>query len=129
MTSGRRRSMGVIERDDRLEADQPLRSSTLAALERRAPRGCRSTIWLSSPPPRICLSWSREVVEVEPLLAQLALELLGLLLVDRLLRLLDEGQHVAHAEDARGHAVGVEELEVLELLADAGQAHRLAGHR
>jgi hypothetical protein len=29
-----------------------------------------------------------------------------------LLGLLDEGEHVAHVEDARGHPVGVEDVEV-----------------
>ena len=37
-------------------------------------------------------------------------------LVDLTLGLLDQGHHVAHAEDALGHAVGVEALEVTELL-------------
>ena len=41
--------------------------------------------------------------------------------------LLDQGEHVAHAEDARGHPVGVEDVEVLELLAVGGEHDRLAG--
>ena len=36
----------------------------------------------------------------------------GLLLVELLLRLLDQREHVAHAEDPGGHAVGMERLEV-----------------
>ena len=58
-----------------------------------------------------------------------SLQVLGLLLVDLLLGLLDQAEHVAHAEDARGHAVGVEALEGLELLAGRGEEDRLAGHR
>ncbi len=50
----------------------------------------------------------------------------GLVLLEGLLCLLDEGQHVAHAEDAAGHAIGVEQLELVELLADRGERDRLA---
>ena len=57
-----------------------------------------------------------EVVERELLLADLLLESLRAALVDLTLGLLDQGHHVAHAEDALGHAVGVEALEVTELL-------------
>ena len=46
----------------------------------------------------------------------LAAACLGLLLLVDLLGLLDEGEHVAHAEDAAGEAVGVEQVEVVELL-------------
>ena len=42
---------------------------------------------------------------------------LGLLGVEDLLGLLDQAEHVAHAQDAAGHAVGVEDVEVLQLLA------------
>ena len=56
-----------------------------------------------------------EVVEGEVLLGEeLARHLVGLARVERLLGLLDERQHVAHVEDARGHPVGVEDLEVLD---------------
>jgi hypothetical protein len=44
------------------------------------------------------------------------------------LGLLDEREHVAHAEDARRHALGVEDVEVGELLAGGGEHDRLAGH-
>ena len=52
---------------------------------------------------------------------------LGLLGVEDLLGLLDEAQHVAHAEDAAGHPVGVEDVEVLELLAGGREQDRHAG--
>ena len=70
-----------------------------------------------------------EVLERELVRFQLLLEVERLLLVDLLLGLLDQAEHVAHAEDARGHAVGVEALEGLELLAGRGEEDRLAGHR
>ena len=57
----------------------------------------------------------------------LALELARLVLVELALGLLDQGHHVAHAEDPLGHAVGVEALELVELLARGGEQDRLAG--
>src|SRR5215208_726069 len=67
----------------------------------------------------------QEVVQVHPLLADLLLQPLGLGLVERRLRLLDEGQDVAHLENAPGHAVRVELLERVRLLADADVLDRL----
>ena len=55
--------------------------------------------------------------------------LLGLFLVEVLLGLFNEREHIAHAEDAPGHAVGVEGLDLVELLADAGELDGLAGQR
>jgi hypothetical protein len=69
-----------------------------------------------------------EVVERERALADDLLGPLPLLDVVGRLRLLDEREHVAHAEDAARHAVGVEGLEVLELLAGTGEEDRLADH-
>ena len=57
------------------------------------------------------------------------LQRLRLLSVDRLLRLLDQAEHVAHAEDARGEAVGMERLEGVDLLAGADELDRQAGDR
>ena len=67
-----------------------------------------------------------EVLERELALAQLLLGLLHLVLVEGGLGLLDEREHVAHAEDAARHAVGVERLELVELLAGTGEEDRLA---
>ncbi len=58
---------------------------------------------------------------------ELAGHLGGLLLVERLLGLLDQGEDVTHVEDARGHPVGVEGVEVFELLARGGEHDRPAG--
>ena len=74
------------------------------------------------------LELGQEVLERELVAAQLALERLRLVLVELLLGLLDEAQHVAHAEDPLGHAVGVEALELVELLARGGEEDRLARH-
>ena len=68
-----------------------------------------------------------EVLERELVLAELLLERLGLLLVVGLLDLLDQRQDVALAEDPRRHAVGVEGLERLELLAHADEEDRRPG--
>ena len=54
---------------------------------------------------------------------------LRLLLVEGLLRLLDEGEDVAEVEDAAGHPVRVERLEVVEPLAGGGEHDRPAGDR
>ena len=52
---------------------------------------------------------------------------LGLLVfLDGRLGALDQRQHVAHAEDARGHPVRVEHLERVELLARRRELDRLA---
>ena len=48
-------------------------------------------------------------------LHQLGGGLLGLIGFERPLGLLDQGQHVAHAQDATRHTVGVELLELGEL--------------
>ncbi len=56
-------------------------------------------------------------------------DLLGLallVLLEGRFDLLDERQHVAHAEDAARHAVGVERLELVELLAGTREEDRLA---
>src|SRR4051812_27309466 len=68
-----------------------------------------------------------EVIERELVAAQLALELERLVLLELLLGLLDERHDVAHAEDALRHPLGVEALELVELLAHAGEQDRLAG--
>src|SRR3954447_2955746 len=64
------------------------------------------------------------VIEGEAALAELLLELRGLLLVDMLLRSFDEGHDVAHAEDPARKPVGMEDLECIGLLAGAHELHR-----
>src|SRR5207245_4570777 len=69
-----------------------------------------------------------EVLEVEALaLLYLLGDALGALEVDLGVRLLDQRQDVAHAEDARRHPLRMERFEARELLADAGQLDRLPG--
>ena len=46
---------------------------------------------------------------------------LGLLRVEDLFGLLDQGQHIPHPEDAAGHPVGVEDVEVLQLFPGGGE--------
>src|SRR3546814_228799 len=68
------------------------------------------------------------VVEVElAALGDLLRQLLRLVLVDLLLDLLDQRQHVAHVQDAAGDAVGVEHIQPVDLLAGADELDRLAG--
>ena len=70
-----------------------------------------------------------EVVQRELALQQLFRRGPSRVGVHGLLRLVDQGQHVAHAQDAPGHAVGVERLEVVGLLARPDEVHRQARHR
>ena len=96
-----------------------LRSSTVAPCAARASSAGSLSIMRREAAHLVHLPDLRlEVLEVEAL-ARLDLlgELLRFLDVDVLLRLLDQRQHVAHAEDARGHALRMERLEAVELLA------------
>ena len=69
-----------------------------------------------------------EVVERELAFAEPLLLPGHFVLVELLLRLFDQREHVALAEDAAGHAVGMEFLERVEMLADADELDRHAGH-
>ena len=71
----------------------------------------------------------QKVVEREDARAHPRLHHRLLVLVDRRLGLLDQGEHVAHAEDPRRHPLGVELLELVELLPDRDVLDRLAGDR
>jgi hypothetical protein len=71
----------------------------------------------------------QEVFQSQRLPAHLALEIGGLLLVVDFLRLLDQGQHIAHAENALRHAIRVEGLEVVEAFADTDKLDGLAENR
>ena len=53
----------------------------------------------------------------------------GFVLVPGLLGLLDQGEDVAHVQDAGGHAVRVEDLEVVQAFAGGREHHGLAGDR
>ena len=77
----------------------------------------------------ICCSCALQVVHVELTLLEALHHPLGGLGLERLLRLLDQRDDVAHAEDAAGDPLGVELLERVELLADADEPDRLAGDR
>src|SRR5204862_3686450 len=71
----------------------------------------------------------QEVVERELALHHPALELLALVLLDSRLGLLNQAEHVAHAENPRRHPVRVEVLEQVDLLADRDELDRLARDR
>ncbi len=57
-----------------------------------------------------------EVLQRELVLLDVAGKLLGLLLIHLGLGLLDETEHVAHAQDSLGHPVGMERLQIGDLL-------------
>jgi hypothetical protein len=65
-----------------------------------------------------------EVVEGERPLHQAGRRRLGLVLLEDLLGLLDQRRQVALAEDPAGEAVGVEQVEVLDLLPRGGEGDR-----
>ena len=69
-----------------------------------------------------------EIVKAEGAVGDLDGGLAGLLLVELLLRLLDQGEDIAHVEDAGRHTIRVEDLEVLQSFAGGGEQDRLAGH-
>ena len=69
-----------------------------------------------------------EVIERELRLEELPRLLFRGLLIDVFLRALDEGEDVAHPEDPLREAVGVEDLDRVELLAGADQLDRHARH-
>src|SRR5919201_271947 len=121
--------LGRQRRDDRVEPAQvgllgvELLGSALEHLaERQHAEDLIEGTQLSHLPELIA-----EVLQRERVLAQLAQGLLGLLLIDGRLRLLDEREHVAHPEDARGHAVGMKWLQRVCLLADADVGDGPAG--
>ena len=69
-----------------------------------------------------------EVVEIETFAGlELFGERQGLFFIDALSGFFDQRQDVAHAKNARGHALGVEGFQAGELFADASKLDRLAG--
>ena len=67
-----------------------------------------------------------EILEIELIFPELGLEPTRLFLVNNVLRLFDQRQNVAHAENAAGHAVGMKLLELIDLLADSREDDRLS---
>src|SRR5665213_2796917 len=120
--------LGCHRQDDRLEAVDlalvDLHPSHLRADPRQHPE---QALHRPHTPHRVDLR--EEVLEVEVARLELLLELLGVVGVELALGLLDQRQHVAHAEDPLGHAVGVEALEGVESLPCGGEQDRLAGDR
>src|SRR6185437_13554932 len=68
-----------------------------------------------------------QVLQIEMALLHLGGDLGRLLRIDRLGRTLDQGDDVAHAENAVGDAGGMEILERIDLFAGADELDRLAG--
>ena len=127
ISSGRARSSRRHRQDDRLDAVD-LALVDLQALELLAGEaGDHPQQRGQRPHLADLLELLEEVLERELVLAQLALELLGLVVLELPLGLLDERQDVAHPEDPLRHAVGVEALELVELLARRREQDRLAG--
>src|SRR5512133_864090 len=113
--------------DDPLDAPELLLVDLVEALELVAEAGNQFHDALQRPHSAQHLVALQEVVERELALHHPALELLALVFLDRRLGLLDQAEHVAHAEDPRRHPVRVEVLELVDLLADRNELDRLAG--
>ena len=69
----------------------------------------------------------KEVIQRQLTRTKLGGGLLGLLMIQGGLGLLDEGKQVTHAQNAAGHALGVEDIEIIELLTGRGIHNGLAG--
>ena len=125
MITGVARSSGVIER---MIASIGLRSSSsiLAPLSSLGMPGHHPHQVAERAHLLDLLHLFEEVVEGELPLHQLRGGLFGLVGFEGLFGLLDQGEHVAHAEDASRHPVGVELLELGELLAGGGEGDRAA---
>ena len=74
-----------------------------------------------------CCIWPRKSVSVKssPAVTFAAIRS-ATLLIECLLRLLDEREDVTHVEDAARHPIGVEDLEFFELFAGRREHDRLA---
>ena len=68
-----------------------------------------------------------EILQREFAGTDLGRRLLGLLRIKDLLGLLNQRQHITHAEDSARHPVRVEDVEVLQFLAGGGEQNRHSG--
>lgn len=69
-----------------------------------------------------------EIIQIEPLAGlQFLREFLCFLLIDAALRLFDKAEHIAHAQNARGHSFRVEFFKTSQFLADTSEFEWLAG--
>ena len=71
----------------------------------------------------------QKILQRELPLAHFFLHAPGVVHVHRLGGALHQADDVAHAQNARGHALGVKRLEILQLFAHAGELDRLARDR
>src|SRR5277367_4469319 len=69
-----------------------------------------------------------KIFQSEIVLAQLAFQLARLLQIHRLLDALNQPQHVAHAQNARHHAIRQKRFQRIVLFAHAHELHRRARH-
>ena len=123
MIFGLARSAGVI--DWMIASIRSIsRSSKLSSCSRNCPiPGSIPMILDMEPILRTCCICSRKSSRVNsPPAASFSATLRACSCVEGLLGLLDQGEHVTHVEDARGHPIGVEDVEVVELLT-VGREH------
>src|SRR5580765_3524778 len=118
--------LGCHRPDQRLEAGQLLLLASQLLRQRFLALEERNHVHdLAERPHRAeLLELGGEILEGERLVADLLGEGLRLSLVDAGLGLFDQGEHVAHAEDALGEPVGVERLERIRLFSHADERDR-----
>jgi hypothetical protein len=71
---------------------------------------------------------NQEIIKRELAFAHFLLEPFGVFEVDRLSGAFDEADDVAHAEDARGHAFGMERFEIVEFFTDTNELDGFPGN-
>ena len=114
--------------DDRLDALQlPVVDGLLRGARHLAGAGDQLQDLADRPHLLDLAQLAAEVLQREARLHHALRDALGFLLVDGLLRALDQRQDVAHAQDALGEAIGVERLQAVGALAGADEADRQAG--
>ena len=124
-----RRSSGVIEQ--MIASTRPIcfSSGLFSASSFKLPSpGIIPRMLSSGPIRRIVFSCLRKSSSVNSFFRSFSSSSLRFVLVDRLLGLLDERQHVAHAEHPRNDPIRVKQLEILEPLAAADKRDRDADH-
>ena len=75
------------------------------------------------------LELAEHVVHIEFIFPKPASGLFHRFLILSVLGLFDQGEHIAHTQDAPCHSLGVEDLQILQLFAHAGELDGFAGDR
>ena len=128
MIFGLRRSSGVMDRTIASARSRSLSLTCSSSSRYRPAPGSMPSRFPIGPSLRTMDSCSTKSSRVKPSPeASRPASVRGLVGVERLLRLLDQGEHVTQVEDPRRHPVRMEHVEVLELLARGREHDRAPG--